>query len=104
MLLFKPEHVEPIRRGVKTQTRRRGNRRWNVGACHQCRTRLFGEQPFAVVRVTAVRRQRLRAITAADVRAEGYATLADYRAVWESIYGPWRPNEMVWVVDFELVR
>ena len=103
VILFRPEHVEPILRSTKTQTRRQGKKRWNVGALHQCRTQLFGDQ-FALVRVTAVRRQRLKQMTLEDVRAEGYGCEQDYVAVYKEIYGAWDGNQMVWVVDFEVVR
>ena len=104
MILFRPEHVEPILRGIKTQTRRQGKKRWNVGDLHQCQTRLFGEGPFAVVRILDVRRQRLKQMSLEDVRSEGYGCPEDYVAVYKEIYGEWDGNQMVWVVDFELVR
>ena len=37
MILFQEEHVQPILDGHKTQTRRLGKKRWNVGAVHQCK-------------------------------------------------------------------
>lgn len=37
MILFKPEHVEPIRKREKTQTRRRGKCRWKVGSIRQAK-------------------------------------------------------------------
>jgi hypothetical protein len=103
VILFRPEHVEPILRQTKTQTRRQGKKRWNVGAVHQCQTKLFGS-PFAAVRIMGVRRQRLKHISDADLRAEGYGCLADYKAVFRDIYGEWNGNQMVWVIDFELIR
>jgi hypothetical protein len=103
MISFKPEHVEPILEGRKTQTRRLGKKRWNVGAIHHCRTRLFDGEPFACVRITAVRRERLGDISDGDIAREGYATRADYRAAWEAIYGSsWNDDMEVWVVDFKL--
>jgi hypothetical protein len=104
MISFKPEHVRPILEGRKTQTRRLGKKRWNVGAVHQCRTRLFDGEPFASVRITSVRREPLGEISHADVVREGYKTIADFRGAWEAIYGrPFDRDLEVWVVDFELV-
>jgi hypothetical protein len=104
MISFKPEHVRPILEGRKTQTRRLGKKRWNVGAIHQCKTRLFHGEPFTRVRITSVRRERLGDISDEDVVSEGYKTRADYRAAWEAIYGsPWDDDMEVWVVDFKLV-
>ena len=60
MILFKPEHVQPTLTRRKTQTRRVGKRRWNVGAVHQqCRTQLYG-QPFARIRILGVYHKLLR--------------------------------------------
>jgi hypothetical protein len=104
MISFKPEHVRPILEGRKTQTRRLGKKRWNVGAVHQCRTRLFDGEPFASVRITSVRRERLGEISDDDVEREGYKTLADFRGAWETIYRrPFENDLEVWVVDFKLV-
>jgi hypothetical protein len=104
MISFKPEHVKPILEDRKTQTRRLGKKRWNTGAIHQCRTRLFDGEPFARVRIMSVRRERLGDISRGDIAREGYATRADYRAAWEAIYGsPWNDDLEVWVVDFKLV-
>ncbi|HHW45053.1 MAG TPA: ASCH domain-containing protein [Desulfotomaculum sp.] len=75
MILFKPEHVEPILSGCKTQTRRLGKKRWKVGSVHQCRLN-YRAEPFACVRVTAVRRERLDNITEEDARREGYPSVA----------------------------
>lgn len=102
MILFKPEHVTPILEGRKTQTRRVGKRRWNVGAEHQCRTKLFGA-PFAIVRILDVREEHLGDISLSDARAEGYEGRAGFREVWKRINDVWDPDLLVWVVEFELV-
>jgi hypothetical protein len=104
MISFKLEHVQPILEGWKTQTRRLGRKRWNVGAIHQCRTRPFDGEPFARVRITSVRRERLGDISGGDVAREGYRSRRDYRRAWEAIYGsPWEDDLEVWVVDFKLL-
>ncbi len=70
MILFKPQHVEPILRGRKTQTRRGWKRRRAVpGSIHDARTAMFGE-PFARLRIRRVWQERLGDISAADVLAE----------------------------------
>ena len=102
MILFKPEHVQPIIEGRKTQTRRLGKRRWNVGKERQCRTSMFGD-PFAIVRILNVRSEELGCISAADVYAEGYDSLDAYMDVWKRINGEWDQSLVVWVIDFELV-
>jgi hypothetical protein len=108
MILFREEHVEPILRGRKTQTRRNGEFRWLTGSVHKCYTKppytRGGAEPFAKVRILNVRQQRLKEMTLADVKAEGYGCPEDYVAVFKDIYGEWNGNMLVWVVDFELVR
>lgn len=104
MILFKPEHVEPILAGVKTQTRRTGKRRWNIGSIHQCRLNFkAGAIPFAKVRILAVKQELLGDITEVDSIAEGYSSVVEYIDAFRQIYGKWNPDEVVWVVDFELV-
>lgn len=109
MILFKLEHVSMILERRKTQTRRLGKKRWNVGAVHQAKTKLFGE-PFARLRIVAVRQEPLDEISEDDARREGYANSGEYLGAFRKInwagaadaHRYWtRP---VWVVDFELVE
>lgn len=106
MILFKPEHVEPILAGRKTQTRRLGDKRWNVGMFHQARTTMFGGEPFAYLRIVAVRRERLLYISEDDARAEGYSSPAEYLAAFKRIFkiDVIPASTLVWVVCFELVK
>jgi len=104
MLLFKKQHIAPILTGAKTETRRIWPKgpRVRVGAVHQCRTSLFGE-PFARVRVTGLRRERLGDMTDSDAYLEGYDSLEEFYGAWLEINGSWNPQQMVYVVDFEVI-
>lgn len=104
MILFKPHHVPMILEGRKTETRRNGKRRWNVGAIHQAKTDYSAGSMFARLKIESVRRQFLGWITAAGARREGYPSVAVFRAAWEKIHGDWDPTNIVWVVRFHLVR
>ena len=110
MILFKPEHVEPILTGYKTQTRRLGKKRWNVGSVHACYTRppfaKGGAEPFCRVLIKGVHTQILGSMTNWDARAEGYDNVGAFIDAWERINGKncWAPRLSVWVVAFELVQ
>ena len=105
MILFKPEHVAPILGRRKTQTRRVGKKRWNVGAVHQCQTRMFDNlSVFAHVRIVGVDQEWLRSITMHDAIAEGYTGPGTYLDAFYRINKmAWDANPLVWVVYFDLV-
>lgn len=70
--------------------------------------REFGWQEMRI-RITDIDKEPLQDITEADARAEGVASVAAYRDLWESINGRtpgarWADNPAVWVITFELVR
>lgn len=104
MILFKQEHVQPILDGRKTQTRRTGKLRWKVGTIRQAKTGYRKDSEFAKLRIRAIRQGQLGEITEADALAEGYNSIAEYREVFERIYGHWHDEMMVWVIDFVLVK
>ena len=105
MMLFKPEHVDHILSGRKTQTRRMGKKRWNVGAIHQCQTKMLrNDSVFARVLIKDVRRERLREMRPFDVYAEGYDRYSEYCEALERINGVKVDGDTeVWVVEFEVV-
>jgi hypothetical protein len=77
--------------GTKTVTRRRGKKRWNVGAIHQCYTRppfaKGGAEPFARVRIVSVQHER-RVGASLQFSAEAYAH--EREALREGFdYGEW---------------
>lgn len=111
MILFREEHVAPILTGTKTQTRRLGRRRWNIGAIHACYTRppfaKGGAEPFCRVRILDVRGQLLTSISPADALAEGYpdvpAFLQSFWCINAARLGPRSDDALfVWVVTFSL--
>ena len=105
MILFKPEHVEPIQKNIKTQTRRKGKCRWKLGSIHQAKLNFKkGSKPFANLRIMAVRQEPLGTITLEDAHREGYPSVEAYKKVFQQIYGTWTPEEMIWVVYFERVE
>lgn len=102
-MLFKPEHVEMILAGRKTQTRRAWKRPMaKVGGVYKVRTKLMTPEYHCKIEVTAIRKERLGDITEEDARKEGYASISEYYDVWERINGrgSWNPNQEVYVIDF----
>jgi len=59
------------------------------------------------VEIVSIRRELLQNITEEDARAEGVASVAEYRALWDSINDRkgtrWDDNPLVWVISFKLV-
>ncbi len=103
MILFKQEHVQPILEGRKTQTRRLGKKRWNVGAVHQARTKMLDpDSQFASLRILAVEQEPLGWIDDYGAKLEGYPSRDHYLQAWNRINGDTRLDTPVWVVEFEV--
>jgi ParB family chromosome partitioning protein len=96
---FMPVHVEPIRKGIKTQTSRKGlDPRIKVGAKIEAYTK------FAELRVVDLARKKLGDFTEEDAKREGGYTLEEFRRAWKKLHGEWNPNETVNVVKFKVEK
>ncbi len=105
MLLFKREFVEPILKGEKWQTRRLKRPRVKVGGIYYCKTSRFSSKPFAKIRVTNLRRQRLSKISEEEVKAEGMSSKEEFIRVFKEIYNLSPESDPdVWVIEFELIK
>ena len=79
MLLFKPEHVQPILDGRKTETRRIWKKqRAKVGSVHLAKTKMLSKEYFAKIKILDVYQERLINITEEGARREGYPSRAAY--------------------------
>lgn len=105
MILFHPEHVQPILTNLKIKTRRLGEKRWKVNSVHKAKIAMISKDYFALLRVLTLHQEPLGAMTETDAREEGGYTLERYKEEWERINGDgsWDPDLVVWVVQFERV-
>ena len=105
MILFKDYHIKPILRGRKTQTRRLWPKgpRVKVGAVHLVKTELFSKEHHCKIKILDVHQERLGDISADDVYAEGYSSIDEYVDAWIEINGSFDPDQLVYVVAFEVL-
>ena len=59
---------------------------------------------FADLEITDVVKKRLGELTPEDALREGGYTLQEFQEMWERQIGPWDPNEMVYLVQFQVDR
>lgn len=102
-LPFRLRHMEPIMKGIKTQTSRKGipDPKVKVGAVVHAS---IWQPHFADLRITSIERKRLRDFTEEDAKKEGGYTLEEFKDVWKSIHGEWNESESVYAVQFEKVK
>ncbi|MDS0243131.1 MULTISPECIES: ASCH domain-containing protein [unclassified Haloferax] len=107
-MLFQEDHIEQIRSGEKTATRRDWSRKSaKEGGVYMATTSLFTshDECDCYIRATSVEQQTLGDMTEEDAQKEGGYTLAEFRETWEAINGEgsWNPGAEVWIVEFEYV-
>jgi ParB family chromosome partitioning protein len=102
-LPFRLSHMEPILKGTKTQTSRKGipDPKVKVGArVHAA----VWEPHVADLIITLIERKRLADFTELDAEREGGYTLEEFKKVWQNIHGEWNENEVVYVIHFSLAK
>lgn len=106
MMLFKPYHMELIKEGIKTQTRRLWKKqRCKVGSIHLAKIKLFTKEYFAKIEILNVRKEHLLSISEADANAEGGYTRREFLDVWDEINDvPSGTNPEVFVVKFRVIE
>jgi len=100
---FRLGHMEPILKGVKTQTSRRGipDPKVKVGAIINASV---WQPHFADLRIRSIERKKLGEFTEEDAKREGGYTLDEFKSVWKDINGEWNDNKKVYVIHFEKVN
>jgi len=104
MILFKKEFIDAILNGTKTETRRKGKKRWNVGAIHQLQLAWFDKNPFAKVEILSVESEQLCRMDDARAIREGFESRDGFVEWWENQYQVMHGTEWVWVVKFKVVE
>jgi uncharacterized protein YqfB (UPF0267 family) len=58
------------------------------------------------LKVTDIRIEKLNDLRKSDeqVKKEGFDSWPQFKHVWESIYGQSKPNDYVWVIEFEVIH
>lgn len=105
-MLFKPHHIEKIRDGRKTATRRTWDSPQVKPGNRYMATTAFAasaEKCDTWIKVFDVYEQPLGEMTDEDAKAEGAETVDLFKATWEDIVHAWDPEEDVYVVEFEYV-
>jgi hypothetical protein len=113
---------EQVLAGKKTETRRRispgdepvyddkgvivavtmnGRKKWVVGRSYAV-TPGRTKQSVGRIRITAILREPVQAITETAAQAEGYADRAEFLATWRRIHGEKHAEADMWVIRFEL--
>ena len=103
-MLFKPNHIDLIKEGIKTQTRRR----WEsshvyIGHYYSImRDYRHKHNPDdGYILIKKLWQQRLGDMTEQEAQAEEGYFLLEYKQIWKGINGSWNDDDIVWVVDFE---
>jgi hypothetical protein len=107
MILFRPEHVELILSGKKTETRRIwAKQRVTIGSIQQAKLgkdMLKKDAYFAKLKILDINKERLADISIESVHREGFDSLDVFQEKWIEINGEWNPHQEVYVIRFEVV-
>lgn len=105
MMLFKPEHIEMIVAGTKTETRRmwKDLPRCHVESVHQVKRLIFTKDHFGYIFIWRIQRDHLNDITEEGAKKEGGYTREEYLNLFHRIYPKAGDNPEVWVVSFKYI-
>ncbi len=102
-MIFTKEHIEKIREGKKTETRRIWKHpHVKVGKVYGIRTDRFKPVPSDAprIKIQSISRELLRDITFEGAIKEGCQSLGDFMDIWIKLHGSWNPNQEIYVVKF----
>ncbi|EHN09606.1 hypothetical protein PAI11_35820 [Patulibacter medicamentivorans] len=108
-MIFRPTLAAAVMAGEKTVTRRVANQRprspWYAGARSLVGRRVAvqpgrGQHAIGTVEVIEHFLGGLGHLDAAEARAEGFASVAEFEATFAALNGTYDPHVLVWVVRF----
>jgi len=99
-LLFKRQFISKIREGTKTQTRRLKQPNLKIGKAYYLRSSYRSVLPEKIL-ITDIFQQFLGDITKEDIINEGFHTEEEFINIWQEIYGSYKTDDLIWVVEFK---
>jgi len=75
-----------------------------VGGIYKCKLKMLDKKYFAKIEITKLYQQRLGEVTNEDARKEGYKSVVDFYKVFYDINGMIEMNQIVYVIEFEVVK
>ncbi|MFA4986678.1 MAG: ASCH domain-containing protein [Candidatus Brocadiia bacterium] len=105
MIRFAERQVQNILTGRKKVTRIGVPSPWKVGeVVTACKLVNGIDQPFAYLKLVSVRQHKLKEITDADAKLEGYDNRTEFLKVWLELHEASQDTDDVWALEFEFVR
>lgn len=100
---FWPQFIEPILKGQKIQTRRRGIKRGYVVGQQLLAHNSETGQPFALLEVKRVFIQKIADMSEQEAIHDGFVSKADFIDCIQGIYEGLTLEEPITVVEFSLI-
>lgn len=101
LITFGAKSAEQVKTGAKTVTLRKWPKaRVKVGEVYDAAKMGYPPAKFAKVRVTGLRRVRIKEIDAKLARRDGAASAEEVKAYWSK--QGFRSSDELWLVEFEL--
>jgi hypothetical protein len=102
-MMFKKDLIHKILTGSKTMTSRSKPLYKEGKVTNLMANKDYSKLTGKHIRITKVYQKELNKFIDEDSRKEGFNSLSEFKSYWENNIGPWAPNTIVWVHEFELV-
>jgi len=103
-MIFSKDHIEKIRDGTKTQTRRLKSN-YKIGRSYAVQPgRGKRAIPDMRIEILDIWQEKLGEISEEDCREEGYNSSDEYREIWAKINKKYEPDQVVYAIKFRMCR